>query len=39
VIRNVRGVVYANLFTAFPNVGLFAQCVPSTGGVVNGLKG
>ena len=30
--------VYAKRFSARPNVGLFAQCTPSTGVVVNGLN-
>src|SRR4029078_6432294 len=38
VSRNVLGVVYAKRFNARPNVGLFAQCTPSTGVVVNGLN-
>ena len=38
VTRTVRGVVYAKRVNALPNVGLFAQCIPSTGVVVNGLN-
>jgi hypothetical protein len=38
VILYVRGVVYANLLTALPNVGDFAQLTPSTGVVVKGLN-